>query len=149
MLFGFMQMTCVIGLFLANVVNIIVENRNRGWRTTNGVSMAPPIVVLLGIWFMPESPRWTYKKKGKAGAEKVLKKLRMTESVGHELEAIGDQIAEEEAGGEGILDLVTNVSLRKRLIIAMLLQVLQQATGINPIMSYGALIIKDITQAGI
>lgn len=149
MLSGFMQMTCVIGLFLANVVNIIVENRNRGWRTTNGVSMAPPIVVLLGIWFVPESPRWTYQKKGKAEAEKVLKKLRMTENVSHELNAIGEQIAEEEAGSQGVLDLVINPSLRKRLIIAMLLQVLQQATGINPIMSYGALIFKDITQAGI
>ncbi|KAG6609273.1 Sugar transporter [Phytophthora cinnamomi] len=123
MLSGFMQMACVIGLFLANVVNIIVENRNRGWRTTNGVSMALPLVVLRGIWFVPESPRWTYKKKGKEDAEKVLKKLRMTENVGHELEAIGDQIAEEEAGGMGILDLFSDVSLRKRLIIAMVLQV--------------------------
>ncbi|KAE9149204.1 hypothetical protein PF006_g6300 [Phytophthora fragariae] len=149
MLSGFMQMTCVIGLFLANVVNIIVENRNRGWRTTNGVSMAPPLVVLLGIWFVPESPRWTYMKKGKEEAEKVLKELRMTENVGHELQAIGDQIAEEEAGGQGVLDLVIDVSLRKRLVIAMVLQVLQQATGINPIMSYGALIFKDITKAGI
>ncbi|CAI5709292.1 unnamed protein product [Peronospora effusa] len=40
-------------------------------------------------------------------------------------------------------------SIRKRVIIAMLLQVLQQATGINPIMSYGALIFQDITKAGI
>ncbi|RLN20602.1 hypothetical protein BBJ28_00026286 [Nothophytophthora sp. Chile5] len=111
MLSGFMQMTCVIGLFLANVVNII--------------------------------------HKGKAEAESVLKKLRMTENVGHELQAIGDQIAQEEAEGKGILELIINPSLRKRLIIAMLLQILQQATGINPIMSYGALIFKDITGAGI
>ncbi|RLN45592.1 hypothetical protein BBJ29_007456 [Phytophthora kernoviae] len=47
---GFMQMPCVIGLFLTNVANIVVENRNRGWRTTNGVSMAPSLAVLLGIW---------------------------------------------------------------------------------------------------
>ncbi|KAF4316539.1 hypothetical protein BBO99_00008628 [Phytophthora kernoviae] len=68
---GFMQMICVIGLFLANVVNIIIENRNRGWHTTNSVSMAPSLVVF------------------------------------------------------------------------------QQATGINPIMNYSALIFKDITEAGI
>ncbi|TYZ61496.1 hypothetical protein PybrP1_012279 [[Pythium] brassicae (nom. inval.)] len=35
-----------------------------------------------------------------------------------------------------------------RVIIAMCLQVLQQATGINPIFSYGGLIFKDVTNAG-
>ena len=37
-------------------------------------------------------------------------------------------------------------SIRKRVIIAVLLQVMQQATGINPIMSYGGLIFQDITK---
>ncbi|KAL4093979.1 hypothetical protein PRIC1_011408 [Phytophthora ramorum] len=145
---GFMQMTIVIGLFLANVVNIIVENRDRGWRTTNGVAMAAPLVVMLGIFFVPESPRWTYQRKGKEEAEKILKRLRMTDNVAHELQAIGDQVDEELAANKGLMELL-EPSIRKRVIIAMLLQVLQQATGINPIMSYGGLIFKDITNAGI
>lgn len=147
MLSGFMQMTVVIGLLLANVVNIIVYNHDRGWRTTNGISMAPPIVMLLGIRFVPESPRWTYKHKGKEAAEQILKRLRQTDNVGHELEVIGDQIAEEEAEGKGWLEIL-EPSVRKRVIIAMVLQVLQQAAGINPIMSYGALIFQDITKSG-
>ncbi|KAK1940048.1 Sugar transport protein 7 [Phytophthora citrophthora] len=148
LLSGFMQMTVVTGLFLANVVNIIVENRDRGWRTTNGVAMAAPLVVMLGIWFVPESPRWTYMHKGKDKAEQILKRLRMTDNVAHELEAIGDQVEEELAANKGLMELL-EPSIRKRVIIAMLLQVLQQATGINPIFSYGALIFKDITNAGI
>ncbi|KAG6582904.1 Sugar transport protein 10 [Phytophthora cinnamomi] len=145
---GFMQMTIVIGLFLANVVNVIVQNHNRGWRTTNGVAMAAPLVVMLGIFFVPESPRWTYMHKGKEEAEKILKRLRMTDNVGHELQAIGDQVEEEQAANKGLMELL-EPSIRKRVIIAMLLQVLQQATGINPIMSYGGLIFKDITHTGI
>ncbi|KAG6615063.1 Sugar transport protein 10, partial [Phytophthora cinnamomi] len=143
-----MQMTVVTGLFLANVVNIIVENRDNGWRTTNGVAMAAPIVVMLGIFFVPESPRWTYLHKGKEEAERVLKRLRQTDNVGHELEVIGDQVAEELAAQKGLVELL-EPSIFKRVAIAMMLQVLQQATGINPIMSYGALIFKDITNAGI
>ncbi|KAE9340322.1 hypothetical protein PF008_g11163 [Phytophthora fragariae] len=148
LLSGFMQMTVVIGLFLANVVNVIVKDHNRGWRTTNGVAMAAPIVVMLGIFFVPESPRWTYMHKGKDEAEKILTRLRMTDNVGHELQAIGDQVEEELAANKGLMELL-EPSIRKRVIIAMLLQVLQQATGINPIFSYGALIFKDITDAGI
>ncbi|ETP49098.1 hypothetical protein F442_05291 [Phytophthora nicotianae P10297] len=148
LLAGFMQMTVVTGLFLANAVNIIVENRDRGWRTTNGVAMAAPIVVMLGIFFVPESPRWTYLHKGKEEAERVLKRLRQTDNVGHELQVIGDQVDEELAAQKGLAELL-EPSIFKRVVIAMLLQVLQQATGINPIMSYGALIFKDITNAGI
>ncbi|KAG6582920.1 Sugar transport protein 10 [Phytophthora cinnamomi] len=148
LLSGFMQMTVVTGLFLANVVNIIVENRDNGWRTTNGVAMAALIVVMLGIFFVPESPRWTYLHKGKEEAERVLKRLRQTDNVGHELEVIGDQVAEELAAQKGLVELL-EPSIFKRVAIAMMLQVLQQATGINPIMSYGALIFKDITNAGI
>ncbi|CAI5709234.1 hypothetical protein KXD40_004791 [Peronospora effusa] len=148
LLSGFMQMTVVTGLFMANVVNIIVEHRDHGWRTSNGVAMAAPLIVMLGIFFVPESPRWTYLHKGKEEAEKVLKRLRQTENVGRELKVIGDQVAEELAADKGLMELL-EPSIRKRVIIAMLLQVLQQATGINPIMSYGALIFQDITKAGI
>ncbi|KAF4029330.1 Sugar (and other) transporter [Phytophthora infestans] len=135
LLSGFMQMTVVTGLFLANVVNIIVENRAHGWRTTNGVAMAAP------------SPRWTYLHKGKEEAERVLR-LRQTDNVGRELQVIGDQVEEELSASKGLGELL-EPSIFKRVAIAMLLQVLQQATGINPIFSYGALIFKDITNAGI
>ncbi|CAH0514959.1 unnamed protein product [Peronospora belbahrii] len=75
LLSGFMQITVVTGIFLANVVNIIVEHRERGWRTTNGVAMAAPLIVVIGIFFVPESPRWTYLHKGKEAAEKNLKRI--------------------------------------------------------------------------
>ncbi|UIZ22301.1 hypothetical protein KXD40_004782 [Peronospora effusa] len=65
LLSGFMQMTVLTGLFMANLVNIIVEHRDHGWRTSNDVAMAAPLIVMLGIFFVPESPRWTYLHKGK------------------------------------------------------------------------------------
>ncbi|KAI9895106.1 hypothetical protein PsorP6_018869 [Peronosclerospora sorghi] len=40
-------------------------------------------------------------------------------------------------------------SILKRVIIAMLLQVLQQGTGINPVFTYGGLIFKDVLGNGI
>jgi|UniRef100_K3X774 sugar porter (SP) family MFS transporter len=144
---GFMQMTIVTGLLLANIVNLAVEDHAQGWRITNGVAMVAPIIVMLGIFFVPESPRWTYQHKGKDAAEAVLKKLRQTENVDRELTAIGDQIAEEgePAGWTELLQ----PSILKRVLIAMALQVLQQATGINPMFSYGGLIFKDVVGDGI
>ncbi|KAJ0389619.1 hypothetical protein P43SY_011947 [Pythium insidiosum] len=45
---GFMQMTIVTGLLLANIVNIIVEDHSAGWRITKCVAMAAPIIVMAG-----------------------------------------------------------------------------------------------------
>ncbi|GAB9477205.1 Major facilitator superfamily, partial [Globisporangium polare] len=147
LLSGFMQMTIVTGLLVANIVNLIVENNPHGWRVTNGVAMAPPIIVMLGIFFVPESPRWTYQHKGKDAAEAALKRLRQTENVGRELTAIGDQIASEgePAGWQELLQ----PAILKRVLVAMFLQVLQQATGINPMFTYGGLIFKDVVGDGI
>lgn len=144
---GFMQMTIVTGLLLSNIVNQIVKDTSHGWRTTNGVAMAAPIIVMLGIFFVPESPRWTYVHKGKDAAEAVLKKLRQTKNVSRELQAIGDQIAEE--GQEAAWSDLLHPSILRRVAIAMFLQVLQQATGINPMFTYGGIIFKDIAGDGI
>ncbi|DAZ98400.1 TPA: hypothetical protein N0F65_000114 [Lagenidium giganteum] len=144
---GFMQMTVVTGLLLSNIVNLIVEHTEHGWRVTNGVAMVAPVIVMLGIFFVPESPRWTYLKKGKDAAERELKRLRQTDNVHYELQAIGDAIAEEgeDAGWKELLV----PSILKRVLIAMFLQVLQQATGINPMFNFGGLIFKDVVGEGI
>ncbi|KAL3659193.1 hypothetical protein V7S43_015771 [Phytophthora oleae] len=84
-----MQMTVVSGLFLANVVDMVVENREHGWRATNG---AAPIVVMLGICFVPERP---YLYKDKEEAKGVLNRLRLTDNVIRELQVIDDQVEEE------------------------------------------------------
>ncbi|GMF58708.1 unnamed protein product [Phytophthora fragariaefolia] len=133
---GLMVFPVTFGQWLANLINILVENDGNGWRISNAVSMIPPIIVMCGIFCVPESPRWTYQKKGKEKAEAVLKRLRQTENVHHELTAIGDQIAQESANDLGFKEL-WEPSIRKRVIIAMVFQLGQQATGINPIMTYG------------
>ncbi|OQR86399.1 Major Facilitator Superfamily (MFS) [Achlya hypogyna] len=148
MLSGFMQMSIVTGILLAGIINIVVEKQEKGWRTTNAVAMAFPVVVMLGIFCVPESPRWLYKAKGRDVAEKELKRLRRTENVGAELQAIGDAL-EEEGNDSATWAELWHPSIRPRLIIAMLLQLLQQATGINPVFVYGGQIFKDVVGDGL
>ncbi|KDO27365.1 hypothetical protein SPRG_06951 [Saprolegnia parasitica CBS 223.65] len=148
MLSGFMQMSIVTGLLLAGIINYVVQYDEHGWRVTNAVAMAFPVVVMAGIFCVPESPRWMYKAKGRAQAETALKRLRRTENVGAELQAIGDAIEEEGDNTSTWADL-WHPSIRPRLLIACSLQLLQQATGINPIFTYGGQIFKDVVGDGI
>ncbi|KAG9414969.1 hypothetical protein AC1031_008384 [Aphanomyces cochlioides] len=148
MLSGFMQMSIVTGLLMAGLINYGVQHTEWGWRTTNAVAMAFPVIVMIGIYFVPESPRWVYQHKGREAAEATLIRLRKTENVGDELKAIGD-VLEEEGNGEATWKDVFHPSIRRRVFIAMALQVLQQATGINPIFTYGGQIFKDVLGDGI
>jgi len=147
LLSGFMQMTVVTGLLLANVMNQVFKEHREGWRITHLCSTSAAVVVMVGIFCVPESPRWTYQNKGKNAAEAVLKRLRQTESVHYELQAIGDAIAAEgdPVGWKELME----PHIRRRVFIAMFMQVLQQATGINPVFTYGGVIFKDIGGDGI
>ncbi|OQR88906.1 Major Facilitator Superfamily (MFS) [Achlya hypogyna] len=148
MLSGFMQMAIVTGIVLVGIINYYVEKVPHGWRITNAVAMVFPIIVMAGIFCVPESPRWTYKAKGRAAAEVELRRLRKTDNIDDELQAIADALDDEGRNAATWADLL-HPSIRPRLIIAMCLQVLQQATGINPVFVYGGQIFKDVVGDGL
>ncbi|EEY62040.1 major Facilitator Superfamily MFS [Phytophthora infestans T30-4] len=122
---GLMVLPVTFGQWLANLINILVMDDSNGWRISNAVSMIPPVIVMCGIFCVPESPRWTYQQKGREEAEAVLKRLRQTDDVRHELEAIGDQINQEETGNKDMAGL-WEPTVRRRVFIAMALQLGQQ-----------------------
>jgi SP family sugar:H+ symporter-like MFS transporter len=148
MLSGFMQMTVVTGLFTANVVNYFLQYHKWGWRLSNGVILIAPITIMIGIFFCPETPRWLFKNKGQESAEKSLKRIRKTDDVTAELNAIADVIREE-GNTIPIRELFTRKKMLQRLGIGIAIHILQQATGINPIFTYGGIIYESILKKGI
>lgn len=148
LLSGFMQMTVTIGLLLANIFNYTIDGNDNGWRYSMLAALPFPVIVMGGIFCIPESPRWTYQTKGKEKSRDVLQRLRRTEHVDVELNAIGLQIEHEGSGGSWN-DIWVDKSIRKRLLIAMSLQFLQQASGVNPVFTYGGQIFQDISGDGL
>ncbi|CAF3832917.1 unnamed protein product, partial [Rotaria sordida] len=148
MLSGFMQMTIVTGLFLANVVNFLLRNHKWGWRLSNGIILIVPITIMIGIFFCPETPRWLFKKKSRELAEKSLKRIRKITNVTVELDAIADAI-QEEGNQISIKELLTTKKMLQRLGIAIGMHVLNQGTGINPIFTYGGIIYESVLGKGI
>ncbi|CAF1021632.1 unnamed protein product [Adineta ricciae] len=148
MLSGFMQMTVVLGLFIANVVNLFLKDHPLGWRLSNGIILIAPIAIMIGIFFCPETPRWLFKRKGRDAAEKSLKRIRRTDNVSAELEAIDDAI-KEEGVQVSVKELFTTKKMLERLGIGVGIHILQQATGINPIFTFGGIIYESILGQGI
>lgn len=148
MLSGFMQMTIVVGLFAANVVNLFLKNHKWGWRVSNGIILIAPITLMIGIFFCPESPRWLYKQKDRISAEKSLKRIRKIDDVSAELDTIADAI-KAEGNQLSMKELFTTKKMLERLGIGVGIHVLQQATGINPIFNYGGIIFQSVLGNGI
>ncbi|CAF3906207.1 unnamed protein product [Rotaria sordida] len=148
MLSGFMQMTVVAGLFAANVVNFLIQNHKWGWRLSNGIILIAPITIMIGIFFCPETPRWLFKNKSRESAEKSLQRIRQTENVTAELDAIANAI-EEEGNQRSITELFTTKKMLQRLGIGMVVQILAQTTGIDVVFTFGGIIYESVLGKGI
>lgn len=73
------QIWTAFGIFLGTVANIAVMNVGRiAWRLQLGSAFIPAVPLVLGIWFVPESPRWLMKKRKFALAYKSFLRLRNT-----------------------------------------------------------------------
>jgi hypothetical protein len=78
------------------------ETGNRGWLIPQAVQFLPAVVILMLIWFTPESPRWLVLKGRRDEAVKSLNQLRPRRDVDNgltraEIDAIEASV--QEAGG--------------------------------------------------
>ena len=51
------QLMITIGILAAYLVNFAFSDME-GWRWMLGLAVVPSVILLVGIAFMPESPRW-------------------------------------------------------------------------------------------
>jgi MFS transporter, SP family, sugar:H+ symporter len=148
MLSGFMAMALVSGLFAANVANFFLRNHKWGWRLSNGIILIAPLIIIIGIFFCPETPRWLFKRKGRESAEKSLKRIRKIDDVVAELNAIADAV-QKEGDQLSIKELFTKKKMLRRLAIGMGIHVFLQTSGISPIFAFGGIIFESVLGSGI
>jgi SP family galactose:H+ symporter-like MFS transporter len=71
---SFVQLAITIGIFLSYVVNYLLANGG-GWRTMMGLGAIPGFVLIIGMLFLPESPRWLALKGRVEDARNALRQL--------------------------------------------------------------------------
>lgn len=73
----FWQLWVVAGIFLGFAANVIVKDTGDiAWRLQLGSAFIPSFILMLGIWFCPESPRWLMKHNKYAQGFKSMARLR-------------------------------------------------------------------------
>jgi MFS transporter, SP family, sugar:H+ symporter len=130
------QMMIVVGILVAFIVNAILASSG-DWRLMLGLAAIPSLVLLVGMFFMPETPRFLVRSGEEDEAREVLEEVRPDGSREDEPERKIDEIREvdekEEGGG---LELLKAAWVRPALVVAIGLAVLQQLIGINTIIYY-------------
>jgi sugar porter (SP) family MFS transporter len=143
-----MQLTVVCGVLMASCLNLI---KTFPYYMSFSLPMYPAAIVALGIFFFPMSPRFALLKfkrlkqpeEGVQRAKASLNRLRGNE-VEADKELLELQVELDTQPQEAQWStLISDPSIRKRVVIANMLQWGQQFTGVNAILSYGPSIFND------
>ncbi|TNF65936.1 MAG: sugar porter family MFS transporter [Gammaproteobacteria bacterium] len=111
------------------------------WRLMFFIGVIPPILLLIGLKFMPRSPRWVASKYGIEQARKILKKIRLDDDeVEKELSEIAHALAIKK---NTKYRAIFRKPIRTVVLIGVALGVLQQVAGINIIMYYGPFVFNE------
>ncbi|MBN2272522.1 MAG: sugar porter family MFS transporter [Sedimentisphaerales bacterium] len=112
----------------------------KGWRWMFGSESLPAVLLLVLLFFVPESPRWLTKQKRGDEALGILARVDGGEYARAELAEIKEAIALE----SGSLRQLLEPKMKIVLVIGIVLAVLQQVTGINVFLYFGTEIFKKM-----
>ena len=151
------QLTIVVGILFAQYLNwFIVRDLppgatdefiktswfgQSGWRWMFGLTALPSLLFLLGMFFVPESPRWLAKYGKTEKAKAILQKIGGSAYANAAVAEIHSTLSKEEIQHVRFTDLL-QPKLRKVLVLGVVLAVFQQWCGINVIFNYAEEIFK-------
>ncbi|CAM6085441.1 unnamed protein product [Calypogeia fissa] len=138
------QLAVTVGIFSANLVNYGTSKINGwGWRLALGGASVPACLLAIGAIVLYDTPNSLIERGQYEKGKRVLQKVRGVDDVENEYE---DIVAASEMA-KTVTHPYRNILKRRarpQLIIAMLLQVFQQFTGMNAIMFYSPVLFETL-----
>ena len=151
------QLTIVVGILLAQLINwSLVRNLpvgatdefirtswfgQQGWRWMFGLTALPSLLFFLGMFVVPESPRWLAKNRQPELAQKILGKIGGENYGAAAMAEINSTLANEAIQHVRFAELL-DPKMAKVLVLGVTLAVFQQWCGINVIFNYAEEIFK-------
>jgi sugar porter (SP) family MFS transporter len=129
------QLAITIGIVIAYLTGLLIAGAGM-WRLMFGLGAVPGLLFLIGLAFLPESPRWLVLKRSAKEAQESLRRLRGLEwDIDSEMVDIV-RTAQAEADRHAGYRTLLEPTVRPALLVAMGLFFLQQLSGINAVIYY-------------
>ncbi len=137
------QLMITIGILVSYISDYLLSNdaNLESWRWMFGVGLIPGIVLLVGMWFLPETPRWLISKKRWEEGKQVLLQVEDPDLVEQTFNDLKQDVAisaQHKTHSREIL----KPWLRPALIITVGIFFFQQFSGVNTIIYYSPIIFK-------
>lgn len=145
------QLNIALGEVLGYAVAAIFISVPDNWRYILGSSLVFSTILLVGMLFMPESPRYLMHKGRDLEAYAVWKRIRGFADIEAKDEFLGmrqavtAEIAEQEATKKfAWMDFFTEGRARRAIVYANIMVFLGQFTGVNAVMYYMGVLMENI-----
>jgi len=156
-LVSFNQLNIVIGISAAYFSNYLILSLGQSdlawaqalrlgelnWRWMLGVEALPAILYYLGLFGVPESPRWLVMRNEDEAALAIMQQVSGHDEARQELRAVRETIAAEESQHQATLRELFRPAMKLVLTIGITVAVLQQITGINSVFFYAPMIFEQ------
>ncbi|KAI0034200.1 general substrate transporter [Vararia minispora EC-137] len=150
---GLSQQMLGIGFIVANWVGFGTQfmATDAAWQIPISLQMVPAFLLLVGIQFLPQSPRWLIEIGRDEEAHKVIRRLHgakadvQAHQADEEFQEMAAIIkAEVAVRSRNVMDLFRTRAMAHRTLVAVGVQVFGQFTGINVINYYGPRIYSSL-----
>ncbi|MES2429275.1 MAG: sugar porter family MFS transporter [Bacteroidota bacterium] len=136
------QLTVVLGILITNLCNYFLADTGAdAWRWMFGLGVVPSIIFLVGVIWLPESPRWLMKAGHAEKAKQVLTKIGAPAFVDTTLKAIEKSLV---GNTKQSYKAVFEKSVRPAVLVGITLAVFQQFCGINVVFNYTSTIFASV-----
>ncbi|KAG9441957.1 hypothetical protein H6P81_017811 [Aristolochia fimbriata] len=139
------QLAITIGILAANFVNFGTNKitGRYGWRVSIGLAAIPAIFMTIGAVCLPDTPNSLIDRGHREKAKAILMRIRGTAEVEEEFQDLCEA-SEESMKVDHPWKNIMEKKNRPQLIMAIMIPMLQQLTGINVIMFYAPVLFKTL-----
>jgi len=127
----------VSGILAAYIVDFLFKGVSNNWRWMLGLGAVPGVALAVGMFFMPESPRWLVEHGREDAGRDSLKRARGGDDVDDEMKEI-QKVSQEQRGIRDIF----KPKIRPMILVGLGLAIFQQLVGINTIIYYAPTILS-------
>ena len=130
------QLLITVGILASYLSDSAIANNSNleSWRPMFYVGVIPALVLLIGMIFLPETPRWLMSKGREENARKVLKMIEEPAMIDKAIQLMQDELKVE--AHQASWKEMFKPYMRNALIIAVGIMFFQQFVGINTVIYY-------------
>lgn len=132
------QLMITCGIVVSYLVDYALTLGQNEWRWMFGLGTVPAVILLIGMMYLPETPRWLVAQGLVDKAKAVLGRTSKGKNIDEEIQNISKTIIKKECCWQEVFQ----PWVRPALLVGIALAFFQQATGINTIIYYAPTIFE-------